>query len=283
MKNPKDILREHDLRPRKRLGQSFLSDPNILRKIVGISGIERSDTVVEIGAGLGILTALIAGEARRVIALEVDRFLVPILRDELRDCGNVDIVQADVLAYDFAAARPPGRSEKVKVIGNIPYNISSQIVLRLLQYRDVVSSAILMFQKEVAERLTAMPGTKAYGILSVLIGLYTDSDIRMSVSPSCFYPEPKVTSSVLRMSFRERPLVDTGSDAFFRTVVRAAFSRRRKTLLNNLKASPAIALPGGGIEEVLEALGIDAKRRAETLSASEFGCLSRQLLNRQIS
>jgi len=279
MPNPRAILAKYQIRPLKRLGQSFLSDPNIIRKIIEVSDIRRDETVVEIGAGLGVMTALMARKAERVIALEIDRALIPVLHEELKKYDNVEILHVDALKYEF---RSRGGAT-FKVVGNIPYNISSQILFRLLEARDHISSMVLMFQKEVAERLVAGPGSKTYGILSVLVRLYTDPAIVFNVSPQCFYPRPKVESAVVRMDIPEKPLIGVDDDAFLLTVVRSAFSKRRKTLMNNLKASSRIGLRHEALLEVLDSLGIDPARRAETLAPEDFARLSNALSRRQFT
>ena len=279
MTTPRNILKKHGLRPLKRLGQSFLEDRNITAKIVAISDIKSDDIVVEIGSGLGIMTAMIAMEAEKVIALEVDKYMVDILREELKNHSNVEIVQTDVLKYDFSSDHPEHPSKKLKVIGNIPYNISSQILFRLIEFRDNISSMILMFQKEVAERITASPGTKEYGILSVIVSMYTKPSLEMTVPGSCFYPKPNVDSSVLKMTVREVPLFNIKNPDFFSKLVKLAFSKRRKTLLNNLTGSDLFKSPKKDVAEILELLGIDSNRRGETLTAEEFGKLSNALLS----
>jgi len=279
MQNPRAILAKYQIRPLKRLGQSFLSDPNIIRKIIEVSDIRLDETVVEIGAGLGVMTALMARRAERVIALEIDRALIPVLHEELKKYDNVEILHVDALKFEF---RSRGGAT-FKVVGNIPYNISSQILFRLLEARDHISSMVLMFQKEVAERLVADPGSKTYGILSVIVRLYTVPAIVFNVSPQCFYPRPKVESAVVRMDISEKPLVEVDDDAFLLTVVRSAFSKRRKTLMNNLKASSRIGLRHDALLQVLDSLGIDPARRAETLAPEDFARLSNALSRRQFT
>ena len=279
---PKDLLRKYGVRPRKRLGQNFLMDVNAIDKIIRIAGITGEDTVVEIGAGLGVMTARIAGKAGRVIALEIDGSMVAIMREELKDFENVNIVETDVLRYDFSSplrqdglSDPPGR---IKIIGNIPYNISSPILFHLLDYRSHIDSMVLMLQKEVTERISASPGTKAYGTLSVILAMYFEISREFTVPAGCFYPPPRVDSAVIRMAVRENPYVSLKSGSFFQQVVRAAFGRRRKTLINNLRYSPILTrLPGEDIAAVLDRLGIDGRRRGETLTVEEFGRLSNAL------
>jgi 16S rRNA (adenine1518-N6/adenine1519-N6)-dimethyltransferase len=277
MSSPLSLLRKYGIRPRKRLGQCFLCDPNILEKIVRIAEVRETDTVVEIGSGIGVLTAMIARAARRVVAVEVDRFLVEVLRKELGDFQNVEIVQTDVLQFDFSTVctgpMQEGRKERIKVIGNVPYNLSSQIVLRLLAYRDCLDRVVLMLQREVAERLAAPPGTKDYGPLSVYVALFTEPTLENKVPAGCFYPRPDVESRVIRLDVRKEPLCRVDDMDFFRRLVRSAFSKRRKTLLNSLKTSQ-LPVTGDQISVALSALGIDGVRRAETLSVHEFAALS---------
>jgi 16S rRNA (adenine1518-N6/adenine1519-N6)-dimethyltransferase len=283
MPNPRALLAKYQIRPLKRLGQSFLADPNIIRKIIEVSDIRSDETVVEIGAGLGVMTALVARKAERVIALEIDRALIPVLNEELKSCVNVEILHVDALKFEFRSAADARGGAAIKVLGNIPYSISSQILFRLLEARDHISSMVLMFQREVAERLVAGPGSKTYGILSVLVRLYTDSAIVLNVSPRCFYPRPRVESAVVKMDIREKPLVDVEDDAFLLTVVRSAFSKRRKTLLNNLRDLHRIGLRDETIPGILEPLGIDPARRAETLAPGDFARLSNAILRRQFA
>jgi 16S rRNA (adenine1518-N6/adenine1519-N6)-dimethyltransferase len=277
MPSPLSLLRKYGIRPRKRLGQCFLCDLNIMEKIVRIASVGDTDTVVEIGSGIGVLTAMIARRARRVVAVEVDRLLVEVLQQELGDLENVEIVHTDVLQFDFSplCADPTreGRKERIKVIGNVPYNLSSQIVLRLLEYRNCLDRVVLMLQREVAERLAAPPGTKDYGPLSVYVALFTEPTLETKVPAGCFYPRPDVESRVIRLDVRGKPLCRVDDMDFFRRVVRSAFSKRRKTLLNSLKSSP-LPVTADQIGAALSALGIDGVRRAETLSVHEFAALS---------
>lgn len=276
MPTVKGLLRKYDIRPKKRLSQSFLIDPNITKKIADMLEPEQEDTVLEIGSGLGILTGIIAGRVERLVALEIDLRLVDILRAELhRD--NVAVVNEDFLKFDFHeyfGEYPKGIS-RVKVIGNVPYNISSAIIFRLLDFRQFVSTAILMFQKEVADRIASGPGSKDYGIVSVIVSMYAEIRRELIVPPGCFYPQPKVDSAVVKVTFRDKPLIDLQDPELFRQVVRASFAQRRKTLLNNLKNSRFNE--SGRIEEILGNSGIDGKRRAETLSPEEFGLLSNEI------
>lgn len=276
------ILRDHGIRPLKRLGQSFLEDINVINKIISISNIQEDDTVVEIGAGVGIMTELIAEKVRKVIALDIDPRMVGILRERLAGYHQVDVIKGDVLKYDFSSVGHELLSRKIKVIGNIPYNISSQILFHLLAYRQHISSMILMFQKELADRLNASPGTKEYGIPTVLVSMYTECFREMVIPRRCFYPEPKVTSAVMKIIIREKPLMDLNDHDFFVKIVKIAFSKRRKTLLNNLRSSPLLGYSEREVVTALKKSGIDGVRRGETLTAEELGKLSNALYSREI-
>lgn len=277
MTTVREILADNGIRPRKRLGQSFLEDRNAINKIIRIADIREDDIVVEIGAGVGLLTESIAKKARKVIALDIDPRMVGILKKRMAPYRHVDVVEANVLEYDFSAVSGVSPSQKIKVIGNIPYNISSQILFRLLGYRDYISSMILMFQKELADRLTAAPGTKAYGLPTVLASMYLLFSREMTIPGGCFYPKPAVMSTVLKMTVRERPQLDLADHEFFFRIAKTAFAKRRKTLLNNLKSLNLTGYSDIEIASALKSSGIDGARRGETLSAHEIGKLANAL------
>jgi 16S rRNA (adenine1518-N6/adenine1519-N6)-dimethyltransferase len=260
------MVAQYEIHPRKRLGQSFLEDRNIIRRIVALAEPAGDETVVEIGAGLGSMTEELAKRAGRVIALEVDQRLVGVLRERFAGQDRVEVLQMDVLKYDFSSACPGGR---IKVVGNIPYHISSPILFRLLDFRRSISSMLLMFQKELADRITAPPGTKDYGIPSVLVARYTRATCELTVPPTCFYPVPDVVSSVLRIMVRQEP--NLLNEELFAKIVRAAFAQRRKTLWNNLRH---IGIPEEMVGRMFAGSGIDRTRRAETLSVEEFSRLT---------
>jgi len=279
METVRKILREHGIRPLKRLGQSFLEDRNAINKIINISDIRRDDVIVEIGAGVGLMTESIAKKARKVVALDIDPKMVGILRERMATYHNVDIVQADVLEYDFSRAIGESTSGEIKVIGNIPYNISSQILFRLLAWRDHISSMILMFQKELADRLIAKPGTKSYGVPTVLVSMYLLCSREMVIPCRCFYPQPTVKSSVLKMVSREMPQQDLMDHDFFLKIVKTIFAKRRKTLLNNLRSLHLLGYSDKDVVKALKDTGIDGSRRGETLTPVEIGRLSNAFLS----
>lgn len=290
VKNTRGLLRKYGVVPRKRYGQSFLTDHDIMTRIAHLTAVKKDDVVVEIGAGLGVMTALLARQAARVIAIEIDNTLIRVLQTELKDFNNVEIKHQDVLKFDFSLSCLPQVSvmeesshKKIKVVGNVPYNISSQILFHLIHHRDHIESMVLMFQREVARRLIAKPGTKEYGILSVLINLYTIASEEMTVDSECFYPKPRVESSVVRMVFRDQLAVHLVSHDFFVSLVKAAFSQRRKTIINNMKHWRPPGLTDRDLAEALERANIDGRRRGETLSVVEFGKLSNLLLEKQLT
>lgn len=277
MNSVKAILRRYNITPKKSLGQSFLTDGNIARRIVELAELGSSDTVIEIGSGVGFMTRLMAEKAGRVIALELDRTLIEILQEELKDEQNIKVIHTDVLKYDLAALKTEIPGKKIKVIGNIPYNISSPIIFQLLDNRESIDRVILMVQKEVADRLLAAPSTKEYGIPTVIMSMYATILRKINVEPGQFFPSPRVTSTVIEIKFRERPLLELIDPGFFRKVVRTAFGMRRKTLFNNLRNLDALGLSETLLKETLRAEGIDGRRRGETLSVEDFGRLSNAL------
>ncbi len=254
------------IRAKKSLGQNFLKDPHYLAKIADCAGLGQDDNVLEIGPGLGHLTAVLAARVRNVLALELDDRLIPILEKEFSGIERVVIEQADALEYAYE--RLPG---KWKVVANLPYYISTPIIQKLLLHRDKFLSLTLMLQKEVAERIAAAPGGKEYGYLSVLVQLYSRPRIEFLVPPGAFTPQPDVDSAVVTLTIFERPAVLLKDEPFFIHVVKAAFSQRRKTLRNSLKQ---LGLPKEKMDTALDKTGIDLGRRAETLSVEEFGRLA---------
>ncbi|MEE9911384.1 MAG: 16S rRNA (adenine(1518)-N(6)/adenine(1519)-N(6))-dimethyltransferase RsmA [Deltaproteobacteria bacterium] len=280
MTTPREILHQYGIKPRKRLGQSFLMDVNTIHKIARAGRITPGDVVVEIGAGIGILTQDIAQVAGKVIAVEIDPQLVAILQDRRTEFSNIEIHPGDILKYNLSSISMQYK-EKIKVIGNVPYNISSPVIFHLLSHRSAISDFTLMLQKEVVERLVSSPGQKSYGVPSVLLQMYADVSRLFDVSATCFYPVPKVTSSIISGVFREKPLVELTDEILFNRLVKASFAQRRKMLSNNLKNAKFLeTLSDAGIRSVLDEAGIDGARRGETLSLSEFGNLSNILKNR---
>ncbi|HKC61019.1 MAG TPA: 16S rRNA (adenine(1518)-N(6)/adenine(1519)-N(6))-dimethyltransferase RsmA [Myxococcales bacterium] len=261
---PSELLRRHGLRPKKEWGQNFLGDPRILGELAALAEVRPGETVVELGAGLGHLTRALAATGARVVAVERDRDLAPILRAEL---PQVEVVEADAKSFDLAAA---ARGERIVVCGNLPYHLSSPILFHLLDQRAALRRAVLLLQREVAERVAAPPGGRDYGVLSVLVQHVADARIGLRVDRRAFTPPPEVESSALVLDFLPRPRAEVRDERRFRALVKAAFAQRRKTLSNALKAIPPA-------REALERAGIDPRRRGETLSVAEFAAVEREM------
>lgn len=277
MRSPRDLLKATGIRPRKSMGQHFLADRNVAASIIRRAQLEPDDVVIEIGAGLGALTLPLAQQVKHVIAVEPDSKIATLLDNELQTAGisNVTIIERDFLECDIEAlARRFDAS--LKVIGNLPYHISSGVLIRLIHFREVIDAAFLMFQKEVAERLTAKPGNKSYGRLSVLIQYCSKIYPLVSVAASAFFPKPRVDSQVVGIDFNHPITFQATDERYLSEVVRAAFGKRRKILKNALLGSD-LGLGHEKISAALKLAGIDSKRRAETLSVNEFVTLSNLL------
>lgn len=259
------------MRPRKSLGQNFLRDEQVIRRIVGALRLESTDTVVEIGPGTGALTRGLIETAGRVIAIEFDRDLVPPLNDQFRGKPNFKLLNRDALEVDFREILEPNeKGLKIKLVANLPYNISTPILQRLIDQRFLFSELVLMFQREVVERITAQPGGKERGFLSVMVESAFDTEYLFDVPPDAFFPVPKVWSAIVRLKPRETEVID---DRLFRKLVSVSFAQKRKTILNNLRNTYA------GAADLLIAAGIDGKRRAETLTLDEWLTLTRVIAN----
>jgi 16S rRNA (adenine1518-N6/adenine1519-N6)-dimethyltransferase len=267
-------LAEYGLFPKKRLGQHFLVDSNILNKLIRTAKIGEEDVVLEVGPGLGKMTLALAHRVKKVIAVEIDPKLVAILNEKVKDYPNVEVVKGDILKVDFKHFFEK-EGHPVKVVANLPYQISTPLLSRLIESKEAFSTFTLMLQKEVAERMVAPPGNKEYGPLSIFVQLFFDVCIRFFIKPSAFFPPPKIESAVVRMAWKEKPVIETKDEEWFKKVVRACFGYRRKTLINALKHSE-LSLPES-IESKMERIGIDPRRRPETLSIQEFVRLANAL------
>ena len=276
----RDIKERYGFKLSKSLGQNFLTDKNIIDRIVESAGIGPGDLVIEIGPGIGVITREAAESAKKVIAVEIDKNLIPILEETLGDCSNVEIVNQDILKTDvneLIRGCKEGFSG-VKIIGNLPYYITTPIIMKLLEDGVKADSITIMMQKEVADRIKASPGTKAYGALSVAVQYYCTVEAVVNVPKDVFVPQPKVDSTVLRLSIREEKTVELADrDVFFRCV-KAGFGQRRKTLLNSLMGVENITKEA--VSQALESAGIDPTRRAETLNLEEFAKLSNEIYSR---
>jgi 16S rRNA (adenine1518-N6/adenine1519-N6)-dimethyltransferase len=271
------LLRAHGLHPKKSLGQNFLVDPGALAQIAAAADLGRDDAVVEVGAGLGTLTRLLAEQAGQVVAVELDDRLIEVLREQLADLDNVEILHADILRIsELRAFGTPLAHLGYKVVGNLPYYITSAVLRRFLEAGPRPRLMVVTVQREVAERIVAAPGEMS--LLAVSVRFYGQPRIVARIRAGAFYPPPQVDSAVVRIDAGRQPAVvlgeGIGEKDFFR-VVRAGFGQKRKTLRNSLSAG--LALPPARVEELLARAGVDPRRRAETLSLEEWAAVTRQL------
>jgi len=278
MTSPRILLAAHNIRPKKQLGQNFIVDPAFTEKIVKRAGILPEDIILEIGAGLGALTIPLARRAHKVFAVEKDRQIIPILNMEILVSGltNISIIEKDILSVDIKTLIED-MGGKIVVMGNLPYNISSQILVQLIRSREGISRAVLMFQKELAQRITAETGCKDYGRLTVMLRYCSDIKKLINAKASLFFPKPKVDSEILELKFKKEIDHKAADEQFLFKVIKSGFGNRRKTLKNALAASELNIGPNTAMM-VLEKSGIDPIRRAETLTVEEFVKLSNNLL-----
>ena len=270
MTSPKSLLKAWELRPKKRLGQSFLSDPSTAASITARAQLSPQDVVLEIGAGLGALTIPLAQTVRKIYAVEKDLQLIDLLKTELltHNISNCEIIAGDILQIDLRKFTASA-DRKITVIGNLPYNISSQILIRLIQSRHDFNRAIFMFQKELAQRIAARPGGKEYGRITAMLRYCAEIRTLLNVKANAFYPQPKVDSAVIEIKFTPTTGYDPHDEAMLFAVIKAAFGNRRKTLKNALAASE-LPVDSQTALQALSSAGIDHSRRAETLEPGEF-------------
>ncbi|MEK4523422.1 16S rRNA (adenine(1518)-N(6)/adenine(1519)-N(6))-dimethyltransferase RsmA [Psychrobacillus sp. FSL W7-1457] len=275
-----EILKKYGFSFKKSLGQNFLIDPNILRNIVSHANLTNESAAIEIGPGIGALTEHLAREAGKVIAFEIDQRLLPVLADTLSPYNNVEIIHKDILEANMLEVFEEKLTDykDVMVVANLPYYVTTPILLKLLMDRLPIRGMVVMMQKEVADRITASPGTKAYGSLSIAIQYYMKAEVAMTVPRAVFMPPPNVDSAVIKLTRHETPPVQVIDEDFLFKVSRGSFVQRRKTIINNLQSS----LPNGKekkelIIQALEKVGVSPTRRGETLSIEEFGRLADEL------
>lgn len=264
-----DLVKKYNFKFSKSLGQNFLIDDSVLTDIVDGAEVNKDDLIIEIGPGVGSLTAQLIGKAKKVVSIELDNDLIPILQEELGQYENFTLIHKDALKVDFNEII--GDEKSVKLVANLPYYVTTPIIVNLLKGGYNFKSLTIMIQKEVAERMNAEPNCKDYGALSILVQYYCNTKIVRKVPPSCFIPRPKVDSIVIRLERLEEPSVKVKNEKLFFEIVRHAFNMRRKTLWN---ATKNVKLPKELMEKAYEEAGIDPKRRGETLSLAEFGALS---------
>ena len=271
----KSVIAKHCFNFSKSLGQNFLIDENILNLIVDGSGVSQESGVLEIGPGAGVLTRSLANRAKKVVSVEIDKTLMPILEDTLSDFDNTVIINEDIMKIDLCSLfNEHFKNMDVQVVANLPYYITTPVIMKLLEATVKITAITVMVQKEVAMRMAAQPGGKDYGALSVAVQFYSDTKIIAKAEPSCFIPQPKVASSVVRMDIKPEPKVKTINPDFYFKVVKSAFSQRRKTLVNALANSPYLSLDKNIIIESMKKANISESIRGEKLSIYDFANLS---------
>lgn len=278
----KELLAKHKFTFKKSLGQNFLIDVNILRNIIQHAGIDKNAGVIEIGPGFGALTEQLAIHADKVVAFEIDQRLLPVLAETLAPYDNISIIHQDILEADVRATIEEQfvNQEHVHVVANLPYYITTPILMKLLSDKLPITNMTIMIQKEVADRMAAQPNSKSYGSLTIAIQFYTKAEVVMNVPKTVFTPQPNVESSVLKLTLRDQPPVDVLDEEFFFEVVRACFTHRRKTLRNNLQAHFKGKLTKEIITEAILQTRIDAGRRGESLTMEEFAQLANAFYTR---
>ena len=276
-----EVLQKYDFSFQKKFGQNFLIDTHVLDKIISAAHITKEDMVLEIGPGIGTMTQYLAEAAGKVIAVEIDRNLIPILEDTLSEYNNVRVINEDVLKLDLRKlADEENGGKAIKVVANLPYYITTPIIMGLFENHVPVESITVMVQKEVADRMQTGPGNKDYGALSLAVQYYAEPYIVANVPPNCFMPRPKVGSAVIRLTRHKEPPVEVKDEKLMFDIIRASFNQRRKTLANGLNNSDKITCSKEIITKAIEKLGKGASVRGEALSLQEFASLSNDIFER---
>ena len=274
-KNTIEVLQKYHFNFQKKFGQNFLINTSILEEIIDAAEITREDFVLEIGPGIGTMTQYLCEAAREVVAGEIDTNLIPILGDTLSAYDNVEVMNADILKVDIAKLADERNGGKpIKVVANLPYYITTPIIMGLFESHVPIDSITIMVQKEVADRMQEGPGSKEYGALSLAVQYYAKPEIVVNVPPSCFMPQPKVGSAVIRLTRHENPPVDVDNEKLMFQVIRASFNQRRKTLANGLNNFGSFSLGKEEIQKSIEELGVPVNIRGEALSLEQFAKLS---------
>ena len=276
--NTIEVLQKYRFNFQKKFGQNFLIDTHVLDKIIDASGVTEDDFVLEIGPGIGTMTQYLCERAREVVAVEIDKNLIPILSDTLKNYSNVTVINEDILKLDICKlAEEKNQGKPIKVIANLPYYITTPIIMGLFESHVPIDSITIMVQKEVAERMQEKPGSKEYGALSLAVQYYAKPEIVANVPPNCFMPRPNVGSAVIRLTRHEKPPVEVEDEKLMFRIIRASFNQRRKTLANGLNNSPEIHLPKEVIQESIVSLGVPENIRGEALSLEQFAELSNEI------
>ena len=273
--NTIEVLQKYHFNFQKKFGQNFLIDTHVLDKIISAAGITKDDFVLEIGPGIGTMTQYLACAAREVVAVEIDKNLIPILEDTLQGFENVSVINEDILKVDIAAlAEEKNQGKPIKVVANLPYYITTPIIMGLFEKHVPLESITVMVQKEVADRMQVGPGTKDYGALSLAVQYYAEPYIVANVPPNCFMPRPSVGSAVIRLTRHKEMPVQVKHEKLMFQLIRASFNQRRKTLANGLKNSPELQFSKEEIETAIASLGKGASVRGEALTLEEFAKLA---------
>lgn len=269
------VLQKYNFHFQKKYGQNFLIDTHVLERIIDAAGITKEDFVVEIGPGIGTMTQYLCESARAVAAVEIDKNLIPILADTLSDYDNVEVINEDILKVDLAAlAQEKNGGKPIKVVANLPYYITTPIIMGLFESHVPIESITVMVQKEVADRMQCGPGTKDYGALSLAVQYYAKPEIVANVPPNCFMPRPNVGSAVIRLTRHEKPPVEVTDERLMFRLIRASFNQRRKTLVNGLKNSSELSFTKEQIETAITAIGQPLTIRGEALTLTQFAELA---------
>jgi len=285
--NTKNIMKKFDIRPTKSLGQNFLTDEVVLKKIAEAAELTKNDIVLEVGPGLGSLTAQLAESAGAVVAVEIDRHLIPALRETLGSYSNIHIIHGDIMRIDPEKELLPyikdgeGQKRQLKIVANLPYYITTPVIMKLLESGVKAKTMVFMVQKEVADRMRAKPGGKDYGALSVAVQYYSRPSIVIEVPSHSFIPQPDVDSSVIKLEVHDKAPVDLKDQGLFFRVVKAAFGQRRKTLANALNNAGYFGMGKEEIKMVLSDAGVQENQRGETLSIEQFAQLSNLICDRR--
>lgn len=274
-KNTIEVIQKYQFAFQKKFGQNFLIDPHVLDKIIGAAGVTKEDMVLEIGPGIGTMTQYLAEAAREVVAVEIDNNLIPILKETLAEYDNVTVINEDILKVDIKKlAEEHNGGRPIKVVANLPYYITTPIIMGLFESNVPIDNITVMVQKEVADRMQVGPGSKDYGALSLAVQYYAEPYIVANVPPNCFMPRPNVGSAVIRLTRHETPVVDVKDEKLMFRIIRASFNQRRKTLVNGLKNSGEINFTKEQIEAAITAIDKPLTIRGEALSLAEFAALS---------
>lgn len=277
-----EVLQKYQFNIQKKYGQNFLIEPRVLETIVDAAQIQADDCVLEIGPGIGTMTQYLAEQAREVVAVEIDKALIPILQDTLSEYPNVTIINEDILKVDLEKlVKEKNDGRPVKVVANLPYYITTPIIMQLFESHMPLHSITIMVQTEVAQRMQVGPGTKDYGALSLAVQYYSRPEIITHVPPSCFIPRPNVGSTVIRLTRYEKPPVEAADEGFLFSLIRASFNQRRKTLVNGLSNASGLNLSKVQVTEALEQMGLPANVRGETFTLEQFARLSELLYRKK--